>query len=183
VLSGKNPSLTVEHARSWTTGIDVDAREWANGLTFSATFFNIDFRDRIQSPQFGPGILDDPVFASLVTRNPTAAQLASTCNPARYFSISPVPCNASGATAIVDLRIQNMERVSTRGLDFNTSYTHAWVPGVLKLSLDGTWLFRFTQQVEAGAVPQQLLDTQNNPINLKMRAGASWQQRRWGGTL
>jgi iron complex outermembrane receptor protein len=183
VLSGKNPSLTVERARSWTTGIDVDAREWANGLTFSATFFNIDFRDRIESPQFGPGILDDPVFASLVTRDPTAAQIASACGQARYFSISPVPCTASGATAIVDLRIQNMERVSTRGLDFNTSYARTWAPGVLKLSLDGTRLFRFTQQEEAGAVPLQLLNTQNNPINLKMRASASWQQRRWGGTL
>jgi iron complex outermembrane recepter protein len=183
VQSGKNPSLTVEHARSWTTGIDVDAREWANGLTFSATFFNIDFRDRIENPAFGPGILDDPVFSSLVTRNPTAGQLASACSQARYFSIRATPCTSSGAVAIVDLRIQNMERVSTRGLDFNTSYARAWAPGVLKLSLDGTWLFRFTQQEESGAAPQQLLDTQNNPINLKMRACASWQQRRWGGTL
>lgn len=183
VESGKNPSLTVEHARSWTAGIDVDAREWANGLTFSTTFFNIDFRDRIQAPPFGPGILNDPVFAGLVTRNPTAEQLASACSRARYFSFTATPCTLSGATAIVDLRIQNMERVSTRGLDFNTSYARAWAPGVLKLSLDGTWLFRFTQQEEAAAVPQQLLGTQNNPINLKMRGSVSWQQRRWGGTL
>jgi iron complex outermembrane receptor protein len=28
-----------------------------------------------------------------------------------------------------------------------------------------------------------LLDTQNNPIDLKMRGALSWQQRRWGGTL
>jgi outer membrane receptor protein involved in Fe transport len=183
VESGKNSSLTVEHARSWTTGIDVDAREWANGLTFSATFFNIDFRDRIENPAFGPAILDDPAFASLVTRNPTAGQLASACSQARYFSFSAVPCTSSGPVAIVDLRIQNRERVNTRGLDFNTSYARAWAPGVLKLSLDGTWLLRFTEQEASGAAPQQLLDTQNNPINLKMRACASWQQRRWGGTL
>lgn len=183
VQSGKNASLSVEHARSWTTGIDVDAREWANGLTFSATFFSIDFRDRIANLAFGPGILDDPVFSSLITRNPTAGQIASACNQAHYFSFSAVPCGASGAVAIVDLRIRNMERLDTRGLDFNTSYARAWVPGVLKLSLDGTWLFRFTQQEAATAAPQQLLDTQNNPINLKMRASASWQQRRWGGTL
>ena len=156
--------------------VDDSAREQARQLT-------LEFRDRIENPAFGPAILDDPAFSSLVTRNPTAAQLASACSQARYFSISAAPCTSSGAAAIVDLRIQNMARVSTRGLDFNTAYARAWAPGVLKLSLDGTWLFRFTQQEESGAAPQQLLDTQNNPINLKMRGSASWQQRRWGGTL
>ncbi len=183
VLSGKNPSLTVEHACSWTAGIDVDASEWASGLTFSATFFDIDFRDRIENPPFGPGILDDPVFSNLITRNPTAGQIANACGQGRYFSLGALPCTSLGAMAIVDLRTRNMERVSTRGLDFSTSYNHAWSPGVLKLSLDGTWLLRFTQQEGSGALPQQLLNTQNNPVSLKMRGSASWQQRRWGGTL
>ena len=183
IESGKNPSLTVEHARSWTTGIDVDAREWANGLTFSATYFNIDFRDRIANPAFGPDILDDPVFASLISRSPTAGELSTACNQGRYLSGAATPCQLSNVGAIVDLRIQNMERVSTHGLDFNTTYTRSWAPGVLKLSLDGTWLFEFTQQEEPDAPAQQLLNTQNNPINLKMRGAVSWQQRRWGGTL
>jgi len=183
VESGKNASLTVEHARSWTAGFDLDAREWASGLTFSATYFNIDFRDRIQSPLFGPGILDDGALASLITRNPTASQLAAACTQGRYLTTTGAPCQQSGAQAIVDLRIQNMERVSTHGLDFNTSYTRSWAPGALKLSLDGTWLFRFAQQEEPGAPTQQLLNTQNNPINLKMRGTVSWQQRRWGGTV
>lgn len=183
VLSGKNRSLTVEHARSWTAGIDLDARGWANGLTFSATFFDIDFRDRIENPPFGPGILNDPVFANLVIRNPTAGQIASACSLGRYLSFGTAPCTASGVMAIVDLRTRNLERVSTRGLDFNTRYARAWAPGTLKLTLDGTWLLRFTQQEGPGAAPQQLLNTQNNPIDLKMRGSASWQQRHWGGTL
>jgi iron complex outermembrane receptor protein len=183
IKSGKNPSLSVEHARNWTTGIDVDAREWANGLTFSVTYFNIDFRDRIENPAFGPDILDDPAFASLIARNPTAGELSTACNQGRYLSGTTTPCQLSNVGAIVDLRIQNMERVSTHGLDFNAAYTRSWAPGVLKLSLDGTWLFRFTQQEEPGAPARELLDTQNNPINLKMRGALSWQQRRWGGTV
>jgi outer membrane receptor protein involved in Fe transport len=51
------------------------------------------------------------------------------------------------------------------------------------LSLDGTYLFHFTQQDEPGAPSQQLLDTQNNPLSLKMRGTLSWQQRRWGATV
>jgi len=183
IESGKNSSLTVEHARSWTAGFDLDARQWASGLTFSATWFNIEFRDRIQAPQFGLDILNDAAFASLINRNPTASQIAAACSQGRFLSGSGVPCLQAGAQAIVDLRIQNMQSISTRGLDFNTSYTQAWAPGVLKLSLDGTWLFRFTQQQQPGAVLQQLLNTQNNPINLKMRGASSWQQGRWGATL
>jgi len=183
IESGKNAALTVEHARSWTAGFDLDARQWASGLTFSATWFNIDFRDRIQTPLFGLDLLDDPSFASLITRNPTSSQLEAACNRGRFLSATGQSCQQAGAQAIVDLRIQNMQRLSTAGLDFNTGYTRSWAPGVLKLSLDGTWLFHFTQQDEPGALPQQLLDTQNNPINLKMRGTASWQQRRWGATL
>lgn len=183
IESGKNAALTVEHARSWTAGFDLDARQWASGLTFSVTWFNIDFRDRIQTPLFGLDLLNDPSFASLITRNPTASQLETACNQGRFLSGGGGSCRQAGAQAILDLRIQNMQRVSTAGLDFNTGYTRSWAPGVLKLSLDGTWLRHFSQQQEAGAVLQQLLDTQNNPINLKMRGTASWQQRRWGATL
>jgi iron complex outermembrane receptor protein len=183
IESGKNADLTVEHARSWTAGFDLDARRWASGLTFSATWFNIDFRDRIQAPQFGLDILNDAAFSSLIIRNPTASQIAVACSQGRFLSGSGGPCQQAGAQAIVDLRIQNMQSVQTQGMDFNTSYTRAWAPGVLKVSLDGTWLRRFTQQEQPGAVLQELLNTQNNPINLKMRGTTSWQQRRWGATL
>jgi iron complex outermembrane receptor protein len=183
IESGMNAALTMEHARSWTTGIDLDARQWTTGLTFSATYFNIDFRNRIENPTFGSNILDDPIFASLVTRNPTPAQLDSACSQGRYLLGTAAACRQSAPAAILDLRIQNMESVRTQGIDFNASYDRAWAPGTMKLSLDGTYLLHFTQQEEPGAPPQQLLDTQNNPINLRMRGTLSWQQRRWGATI
>lgn len=183
IESGKNAALTLERARSWTTGIDIDARQWATGLTFSATYFNIDFRNRIENPTFGPNILDNPIFSGIVTRNPTPDQLDSACSQGRYLLGTAATCRQSAVAAILDLRLQNAESVRTQGLDFNASYDRVWAPGSLKLRLDGTYLFRFTQQEEPGAAPQQLLDTQNNPINLKMRGTLSWQQRRWGATL
>jgi outer membrane receptor protein involved in Fe transport len=185
IESGKNAALTLERARSWTTGIDIDARQWATGLTFSATYFNIDFRNRVENTTFGPNILDDPIFASLVTRNPTPEQLDSACSQGRYLYLfgTAATCRQSAVTAILDLRTQNAERVRTQGLDFNASYDRMWAPGALKLRLDGTYLLRFTQQEEPSAPAQQLIDTQNNPLNLKMRGTLSWQQRRWGATV
>jgi outer membrane receptor protein involved in Fe transport len=183
VESGKNASLTVEHARSWTTGIDIDARQWATGLTFSATYFNIDFRNRIASPAFGPDILNDPSFASLIIRKPTATQLSAACSQGRYLNGPSADCPLSGATVILDVRPQNMASVRTQGIDFNTSYDRPWEGGNLKLSLDGTYLFQFAQTQASGAPSQRLLDTQNNPLNLKMHGMLAWQQRRWGATL
>jgi len=53
----------------------------------------------------------------------------------------------------------------------------------LKLRLDGTYLLDFSQQQGPGAPQVQLLDTPNNPINIKLRGSASWRQQRWGATL
>ncbi len=183
VESGKNAALTVERARSWTAGLDIDARKWAAGLTFSATYFNIDFRNRIESPLYGPDILNDPSFANLVIRNPTTALINAVCSSGAYLLGGAGACTQYSPTAILDLRIQNMERVSTQGIDFNASYDRAWAAGNLKLSLDGTYLLRFTQTAGPDSPAQQLLDTQNNPINLKMHGTLAWQQRRWGAAL
>ena len=183
IESGKAFGLTMEHARSWTAGIDIDARQWASGLTLSATYFNIDFRNRIDIPAFNQNILDDPGLAGLITRNPTAAQLDSACAQGRYLLGSAADCRQSGALAILDLRTQNLGSVRTRGIDFNTTYDRPWGAGTLKLGLDGTYLFNFTETAAPAAPPQQLLDTQNNPINLKMHGTVSWQQRRWGATV
>lgn len=183
VQGGKNPALTAEHARSWTAGLDINLREQLPGLTFSATYFNIDFRDRIQAPTFGPDILNDPSFAGFITRNPGAATLASVCAGGVYVMGTRAACLQSTAAAILDLRTRNLERVSTQGVDLDTTYERRWSPGTLKLRLDGTWLFDFSQQAVPAAPAAQLLNTQNNPIDIKLRGTLSWQQRRWGTTL
>ena len=184
VLSGNSTHLTVEHARSWTAGFDIEPREWIRGLTLSATYFNINFRDRIQVPAFGATILDDPRFASFITRNPSAAQLQAACNQGLYVSRGGAgSCLQDPAVAILDLRNQNLEGVRTQGIDFNAQYQRSGSAGTLKLGLDGTYLLHFTQQEGPDAPPAELLDTQNNPISLRMRGNLSWQRLRWGATI
>ena len=187
IESGKNPNLTVEHARSWTAGFDVDPREWIPGLTFSATFFNIQFRDRIQEPIVSPStlanILNDPSYTELITRNLNPALIASACARGQYYGGTTSDCLQVPAAAILDIRSQNRESVRTRGFDLNTLYERSWSPGTLKLRLDGTYLLDFTQQASPGAPAVQLLNTQNNPINIKLHGTASWRQPRWGATL
>jgi iron complex outermembrane receptor protein len=183
IESGRNTDLTVEHARSWTAGFDIDPREWIPGLTLSATYFNIHFRDRIQTPFFTANVLNDPTFTELITRNLTPAQIASACGGGKYLAGTTADCQQFPAAAILDVRSQNRESLRTQGIDLSTIYERSWSPGTLKLRLDGTYLLDFTQQQSPGAPAAQLLNTQNNPINIKLRSTASWHQQRWGAML
>jgi iron complex outermembrane receptor protein len=182
---GKNRALTVERARSWTAGFDMDADRWVHGLSVSTTYFNIRFRDRIQAPIFDLNILNEPSMSAFITRNPSADLVSATCGGGVYIPGIPgsTTCSQFMPSAIVDLRSQNLASVTTSGIDLNAAYEHGWRPGTLRLRLDGTYLLDFTQQALPGSPEEQLLNKQNNPINLKLRGSLSWQQRLWGASV
>jgi iron complex outermembrane receptor protein len=180
--AGNRPGITMERARTWTGGFDVDASAVIPGLSFSTTYFNIDFRDRILGFLAGVNVLNDPTFATLITRDPSAALIASVCNGGTYRGGS-TGCAQSDPTVVLDLRNQNLARVHTSGVDLNTRYERSWAPGTLRVRLDGTYLLNFSQRATPDSSTVQLLNTQNNPINIKLRGTIDWQQAHWGAML
>jgi iron complex outermembrane receptor protein len=118
-----------------------------------------------------------------VTRDPSAALIQATCSRGTYYAAgSTLACTQYPAGAVIDLRLHNMEDLRTAGIDFTTSYERSGAFGTLKLGVEGTYLTNFTVQEGPNAPPAQLLDTANNPIDLKMRGTLSWQRRRLGAT-
>jgi len=183
IESGNNAKLTVEHARSWTTGFDLNPHEWLSGLVLSGTYFDISFQNRIDSPPLSSNILNDPTLAYIVTRDPTAQQIQSACSQGMFIGGTPEDCTKVGAAAILDARIQNIASLRTRGIDLRATYERSWSAGTLRAGLDGTYLFEFTETEGPDSPAAQLLNTQNNPINLKLKGSLSWSQSRWGATL
>jgi iron complex outermembrane recepter protein len=177
IWEGGNPSLQPERARSWTAGLDF-APEQIRGLTMDLTYFNTLFTGRIQSTTFTANILADPAYAALVTNNPTAAQIENICNHTTYYQGTAANCIDSGAAALLDLRIRNLATLTTSGVDFNTRYTHELPLGLLKLDLNGTRLIRFAEAQTPDEPLGSFLNTENEPVNLRMRASAEWD---WGG--
>ena len=59
------------------------------GSPSPATYFKIDFRDRLSFPGLDPDLLTNARFADMVTRNPTAAQLAEVCSRAPISTFTP----------------------------------------------------------------------------------------------
>jgi iron complex outermembrane receptor protein len=182
VWQGGNATIQPERARSWTGGLDF-APPWVSGLTVGLTYFNTVFTNRIQSTAITADILSDPAYAAVVTRNPSAAQIASVCNHSTYIGGTAAECLNSAPGAIVDLRIRNLAILETDGIDFNGRYEHSLPLGQLKLDLNGTWLLGFRQAETPDAQLTSLLSTENEPINLRMRASAGWEFAGFGAQV
>jgi iron complex outermembrane receptor protein len=179
---GQNSGLTVEHATSWTTGLDFTPKLELPGLSLSLTYFDINFRNRIASPTFNGNILNDPSLAEFVTRDPSAALVAATCASGTYALGTPAECLQSAPGAVIDLRTQNIDSIRTRGIDFSTSYERPGAYGSLKLGIQGTYLLEFSERQAPDLPTAQLLNTENNPIDVKLRGIVSWQGNRFGAT-
>ena len=182
VWSGGNSDLKPERARSWTGGLDF-APAQAPGLAVGLTYFNTRFTDRIQSTTPVFTLLSDPAYASIVTNNPTAAEIANVCEHATYSQGTTAACLATPAAAIVDVRIHNLATVITDGVDFNIRYEHTLPMGKLLMGLNGTWLMRFAQAELPDTPLDSLLDTENQPINLRVRASTGWEFAGFGASV
>ena len=179
VWSGNNATVQPERAESWTTGIDL-APPVLPGLTLDVTYFRTVFKDRIQGTLFTPTVLSDPSYAAIVTRNPSAAQIDYICSHTLFEQGTAAQCMDLPFGAVVDLRVHNLARAVTDGIDFNAGYEHPAPLGKLDFALSGTWLRDFSQAQTPDMPLTSLLDTQNEPINLRFRASADWQFRGWG---
>lgn len=169
VWSGRNALLRAERATSWTAGMDLRF-ERIEGLSVGLTYFNIEFPDRIEETLLTPDILNDPRFASVIVRNPSRELLQAACSHGAAFDCLRFP-----VAAIIDLRPHNAGTLRTNGLDFGGRYELSNPYGQFVLRLDGTYLFEFSQQDGKTSPRYDVLSTQNNPINLKLRASLRWE--------
>lgn len=172
--TGGNPDIKPERARSWTAGLDF-APAQLPGLTIGLTYFNTRFTDRIESTLATVNMLTDPAYAALITNNPSAAQIANICEHSMFPQGTLARCLATPALAIVDLRIHNLATLETNGIDFNIRYDRTLPLGRLRMGLNGTWLAHFEQAQLPNTPLVSLLDTENEPINLRMRASTGWE--------
>jgi iron complex outermembrane receptor protein len=173
-IFGGNPDLKPEKARTWTAGLDFTTLSLPE-FHISATYYDIHFTDLITDPEFSVDVTDvlsqqSVLGPAIIQRNPSAArvqQLAATPGYANFFGI-----DLATVGAIFDSRVHNLSSVRTRGLDLNGSWATATPLGNVELGLEGTYIFRFDNQFTSNAHAISILNTEYNPVNLRMRARA-----------
>lgn len=173
ILAGSADYVGPERASTFSAGFDVKPRA-IPGLTASATYFRIDYRDRISTPgdNFLSYFVQRDIYAPLIIENPSAALLA------RYYSDplfqNPTNIPASAIKAIANGLQQNLARTLVTGIDFDLAYSRAIGNGTASFGLSGTRLFAIDQKITSTTPSTDISGTFGGPVKLRMRGRASY---------
>ncbi len=177
VEQGSNPNLKEETARTWTAGFDL-APPFLTGSTFSLTYYSIDYDNRIAQPGADNPfaiLTDEAEWASVITRNPTRAQMDAICN-SPYYEESVSQCLTSSPAAIIYGQLANLSTTRTTGLDAEAHDFLSGALGTLSLDFTGNYVFEFDQAVTDTSPALDIVNTIGNPLALRLRGTVGWSR-------
>ena len=175
-INGANPHLEPERAETWTAGFDFRPA-WLDGFQFSATYFDVDYSGRIDSPGFILDAFQHPEqYAGYFIRNPTPAQIASALAITSNVSGIVPP---DGIEVIFDERLTNLAALRVRGVDLSTSYSFSTALGQVSLFASASGLLQFSRQNNPSLPSTDLLNTIFNPIDWRARGGVTLDTHDW----
>ncbi len=188
-LTGIVRDLGPEEAENWTLGFDFTSPTLP-GLSLSATYFDIDYDNRISAP-FPSGydtrrVLLDPTYSSIVTR-PTQEQVnaliagatSTLCFDYAAGDLCDIADYAGAIDAVVDSRIRNLAGVRLSGLDFSVGYQRQSAMGNWGMTLSGTKMLKHSRQFVPGAEDADQLDQVYHPVDLRLRSTLTYSRGGW----
>jgi iron complex outermembrane receptor protein len=180
---GNTAGLKPETAHVWSLGADFAPM---SGLKFSVTYYNVDYKDRIQfldlstvGPLANAG--NRALYAPFITVAPQPATCVagniSTYNPV-YQPILNSPNIPAGADTSTDCQLAalfyggqlNLGQVKQDGLDFSANY--AFSTGDVRFNLGGTFskILHLKRSIVAGSPLTNTLDTIGFQVSSRGRA-------------
>ena len=189
---GGNPDLQPERATTWSLGFDY-VPAFAPQVRLSGSYFNIRYRQRIEEPSadIGSVLLNEALFAGLVDRTPSAAELQAilASAPGPFFqNFTGVPFDPATQDLLTvfpnlvlfDNRRNNIGLDELSGLDLTLDARVPAGAGELSFGLNGTYYLDFDRQNTATSPTESLLDRPGRPVDLRFRANAGWRQGPFG---
>lgn len=188
VLGGSNPGVGPERSRSWTLGAELAPRA-VPGLSLSLNYYSIRFTNRIALPSSIITVVGDPAFDSIVTRDPDDQQvtdlLAGAATRIDFSGPGFTNGNATPAdvSVIVDSRVNNTARTTTRGLDVNLRYGFQLGASRFLLAANANFIFSFDDQLRPTSPVIDALDAPYRPLDFRARAQVGWSRGSWSANL
>lgn len=179
---GGNPELRPETSTSWTIGGEYNPLKMRS-LRLSATWFDIDYRNRIVQPisSLVTG-LSDPIYVPFVDPNPSAslqARLLADANDFANFSTGAY--DPASVVAVLRDQYANATAQTVKGLDIGYRQSFGMSSGDLSTFANATWL-TLKQQTISTVPSVRLSGTIYNVPKFKARAGLSWQHQGFTAT-
>ena len=176
-VSGGNPDLKPETAKTWTIGLDLKP-SYMPGFNAKVTFFSIKFTDEIVDPE--SVVRTNHLFQfqsilgpSILNQNPSSAEIDRLIASPSFVDVG-YGGTASNVGAIFDTRSHNLSSATTSGLDLALAYRGHTLTGSYELGVDGTYIRTFENKFLPTAPENSILNTPYNPINIKARGHTSY---------
>jgi iron complex outermembrane receptor protein len=173
VRGSNTTDLGPEEATVWSLGADFEPNALP-GLSMSLTYFNVDYKGRIESPGADRSALTsalEPLLGELVTRNPSTEQVLFFMNSDGYLSPPEDPANIM---AIVDGRKVNVGRLKTDGLEGSIQYRTDVADGMLSAGMIGSYVLNFKRAIFPNEPITDVVNTFGNPVQFRMRGNLGY---------
>ncbi|MBI1215953.1 MAG: TonB-dependent receptor [Alphaproteobacteria bacterium] len=187
--------LSPETATTYTAGFDFHSKALP-GFRFSATYYNIDYKDRIGvAPSGGldefatPDLLPDRIY-----RAPSADYIEQLLTDSRLLvNLSSVDVSDPHAGAadlyarpdvwIYDTRLRNLAISRQDGFDVSLSQDMSTALGDIHLGATATHILSYKQQGSPSSLVLTAVDIPGEPAEWRGRASASLSRDRFDGTI
>lgn len=183
LTGGGNPDLRSERARSWTLGFDVEPASIPE-LTFSATWYDIRYDDRVTAPISGSiaAAIANPGYAGLVSFDPDPALLARLVAEAELGleNFTGQPFDPANVVVLFDNRNINVAAWRIEGVDARVAWDRSLGEDrSIGFDLGGTWL-KSSQVITSQLPVIPLAGTVFNPPKYRGRGTIRLQ---WDGLV
>ena len=173
VVNGSAPNLKPEHATTWSATFELAPRSLA-GLHLQATYFHVDYRDRIAEPIASVlTAIGNPLYSNLITYNPSAAVVNGVIAtlPGGLVNETGAPFDPAAVGAIIDASIRNTARQRIHGVDLSGDYRFDLGTGRRLLLTGSASYLASNQQLAAGQPLVAMAGTIFNPPHWGGRGG------------
>lgn len=181
-LTGGNPDLKPERARSWTLGAELKP---VGGLRLNATLFRTLFDRRIDRPvvnDFSQALID-PDLAPFVQRVSPATDPADYDKVAALLAGSQTGVAIDSVSAIVDARYVNTAETDVKGIDFTLGYSTKVGADTLSFDANGTFLLAWQQRTTPTSAAIDERNRAGEPVDFRGRATAGWHHGAFDGLI
>lgn len=169
-----NPTLKPETATTWSGGVVWSPTGALEGLTASATYYDIKYKNLIDVVQ--GHLTNEGLYSSYVIRNPSAAQVQAFLS-SPYLESASEP--ASNIRVIIDSRRNNLGTMKQHGADFDLAYRFNTAIGDWRVGTQVTKVLGQKRQVTAGLPFTEVAGLFNFPIKLRVRGNLGWSKGGW----
>ena len=168
LIVGGAGSLSEETAEIWSTGFEYEP-SWLPGLRLEASYFDIEYTDRIETVR-GFDAIFNPTFSSLLDIDPSSERIGNLLELPQFRNFLPFEPTADDFDIFIGPLTVNLSRRDISGFDLIGSYERETRFGSLNTSFNLTHIDEYLAQLTSRAPAIDEVGSLYRPSALRLRS-------------